>query len=55
MKSLKEKKKIKIVNMKKIIFFTVLLSIIFYGFLSNYSKKKKIKDYFQDNKATNLL
>lgn len=35
--------------MKKIIFFVILLSVIFYGFLSNYSKKKEIKSYFQKN------
>lgn len=35
--------------MKKILFFTILLSIIFYGLLSNYSKKKEIRSYFQKN------
>ena len=35
--------------MKKILFFSILLSIIFYGFLSNYSKKKEIRSYFQKN------
>ena len=35
--------------MKKILFFTILLSIIFYGLISNYSKKKEIKSYFQKN------
>ena len=35
--------------MKKTLFFTILLSIIFYGFLSNYSKKKDLKSYFQKN------
>ena len=35
--------------MKKILFFSILLSIIFYGLLSNYSKKKEIRSYFQKN------
>ena len=35
--------------MKKILFFLILLSIIFYGLLSNYSKKKEITSYFQKN------
>ena len=35
--------------MKKIAFFTILLLFIFYGFLSNYSKKKEIKSYLQKN------
>ena len=35
--------------MKKILLFTILLSIIFYGLLSNYSQKKNIRSYFQKN------
>ena len=35
--------------MKKILFFTILLSTIFYGLLSNYSKKKDIMSYLQKN------
>ena len=33
--------------MKKILFFTILLSIIFYGLLSNYSKKKRLGPTFK--------
>ena len=38
--------------MKKILFFTILLSIIFYGLLSNYSKKKELKSYFQKDSTS---
>ena len=40
--------------MKKILFFTILLSIIFYGLLSNYSKKKEIRSYFQKKTVSQL-
>ena len=39
--------------MKKIIFFAILLSIIFYGFLSNYSKKKEMKSFLKSNTVFN--